>query len=177
MDVDGDARAADHRTIVRAFKTLVMIGALGVSTPARGAAPPPAPVARASDSSPSDAAPGDPVERRLDRGRKLLIAGAVTAGVGLVSAAIGVATLGGMQAANPGEGLSLEGSDRDHARRTLRMARGMEAFAYSGAALAVTGAIVATIGGVNYRKALRAREARRFTVAPGLGSLTLFGRF
>ena len=64
--------------------------------------------------------------------RHLLIAGGVTGGIGVIAATIGFSTWAGMHAANPGPGLTLDGVT-DSPYRVLRLARGMEALAYTGA--------------------------------------------
>lgn len=105
--------------------------------------------------------------------RHLLIAGGVTGGLGVIAATIGFSTWGGMHAANPGPGLQLDGT-ADSSHRALRLARGMEALAYTGVALTVVGTIVLAVGVDRLRKHRRAHEmASRPRLVPGSGGLAL----
>lgn len=153
---------------------VVAIVALGSPVGAHAAAKAPA-VARSSLHAPADA---DPSDRRVARGRKLLIGGGVVAGTGLLLGTIAFSVLGGIHAGNPGDGLMLESSDARDRQRTLNLARGMEGLGYASVAMLLSGVVVLAVGGATYRKGLRAqRERAHVSVAPGLGSLSLVGRF
>jgi hypothetical protein len=108
---------------------------------------------------------------RSDAPRRMVIAGGIVGGVGLLASAIGFSTLAGMHAADPGRGLEFDRGSR----RTVTIARSMEGLGATGVALIATGGIVSAIGAIGWRR--QARDEPRLRLAPGLGSLTLFGRF
>ena len=158
---------------MRATGCVALAAALAVTAPVTALAADPVPGIVAPGHAPADAGPGTD---RVVRGRKLLIAGGVVAGTGLLVGVLGGAVLGGMHAANPGPGLTFEGQDPAHAERTVRTARAMEGMIYGGTAVLLAGVVVLAIGGATYRKGLRERKAR-IAVAPGIGSLSIAGRF
>lgn len=94
------------------------------------------------------------------RGRRLLIAGGVIGGVGLIATTVGFGIFGGIHMGNPGPGLSLEAPDRSQARGMLTAANTSMVVGAIGATLLLTGALLAGLGGDSVRKARAARFAR-----------------
>jgi hypothetical protein len=115
---------------------------------------------------------------RDGRDRKLLIAGGVVGGTGLLLAAVGFGIYGGILAGNPGKGAEISFEDERREIRVVRLARGMQAIGITGSVLMGAGIVLVTIG-LARRPSAVARRARlpSVAVAPGIGSLTLVGRF
>lgn len=101
----------------------------------------------------------DDAQPRLERGRKLLISGAVIGGVGLLATTLGFGIYGGIHLGNPGPGKELVGDDFEQARGTLRAANTTMLVGAVGASMLVTGAILALTGGLDLRRARQSRVA------------------
>lgn len=114
-----------------------------------------------------------PDSPRHERARKLLIAGGVLGGVGLVATTIGFGIYGGIHLGNPGPGQQLNADDPTTARSLVRTANAMQMVGGIGASLLITGVILAAIGGSSLRKA----RASRVTGMVGPRSLSLIVRF
>jgi hypothetical protein len=108
-----------------------------------------------------------------ERARKLLIAGGVLGGIGLVATSIGFGVLGGIHMGNPGIGKSLEFDDPAQGRHLVRTANTMEVVGSLGASVLLTGVILAVVGGVKLRRA----RATRVSAAIGPRSVGLVVRF
>lgn len=116
------------------------------------------------------AAPEGP---RPERARKLLIAGGVLGGVGLVATALGFGIHGGIHLGNPGPGQEIQTDDPANGRGLVRTANTMLTVGGIGASLLITGAILAAIGGSSMRRA----RASRVSGMVGPRSLSLMVRF
>lgn len=108
----------------------------------------------------------------------VLIAGGVVGGVGLLLAAVGFGTFGGVHAGNPGKGLQLAGFDDGGRQRSVtRLARGMQVLGFVGTALVLSGGVLIGVGVPRYRGDAPRRSKVVLAVAPGVGSLSVVGRF
>lgn len=114
-----------------------------------------------------------PSSEVIVRGRKLLISGGVIAGTGLLSATLGFAVLGGINAGNPGRPFELEFDDPIEARRTLKLSNTMTGIGVVGASLLISGTIVAIIGGVTRRRVWKKRFPAVMSPSP-LGVVVSF---
>ena len=115
----------------------------------------------------------DPEAPQHERGRKLLIAGGVLGGVGLMATTLGFGIHGGIHLGNPGPGQQINSDDPASGRSLVRTANAMLMVGGIGASLLITGVILAAIGGSSLRKA----RASRVTGMVGPRSLSLIVRF
>ncbi len=155
------------RRMTRA-RTTVAIAIAITTAPLPALAAVPAPVPSAAAASHDDARPLAP--------RRLVIAGGVVGGVGLLLAAVGFGVVGGLQAALPAPGLQLGagGTTPAQAHRVVALAHGMEAIGYTGATMAIAGATMLGVG-----LGLRRRHERlaRLRLVPGYAAVAIAGRF
>lgn len=124
---------------------------------------------------PPKTTPGDSASTLRASDRTLMISGGAVGLSGLFLAAGCWGAFGGIHAGNPGPGLSLEG-DKSDVTRLLRTTRTMAALGIAGGLMAATGIAVFAVGFHRHHKRVGSR-AGRISLAPGLGSLWVLGRF
>lgn len=152
--------------IPRRMMTTTTVALAMLAAPLPAFARVPAPTATAAPQ--HDARPPTP--------RRLVIAGAVVGGVGLLLAAVGFSALGGIQAAHPAPGLQLTdpGVTPSQLRRLVVLGHAMEGIGYVGATMTLAGATMLGVG-----LGLRRRHDRvaRLRLVPGYASMAITGRF